>query len=111
MIIKRFKRISEIDLVPFPALKYIVERQIAVWPEHEPTIATSLGNRDMDVMQDTENNSVMVTRIAELHYGGLDRVCEGYRYFCQEMILASELHFRRHGIYERSKFKEAVSDV
>ena len=62
-------------------------------------------------MQDTEDNALMVTNIANHHYGGIDKVCEGYRYFCQEMILAAELYFRRHGKYERSSFDEAVRDV
>ena len=111
MTITRYNKVSELDLSSYPAIAHVVARQIAVWPEHEPTIATSLGNRHLEVMQDTENNAVMVTNIAEQHYGGLDKVCEGYRYFCQEMILAAELYFRRHGKYERSTFDEAFRDV
>lgn len=111
MNIKRFNKVSELDLSSYPTLAHIVDRQIVAWPEHEPTIATSLGNRDLEVMQDTENNSIMVTDIANHHYGGLDKVCMGYRYFCKEMILVAELYFRRHGKYERSKFVEAFRDV
>ena len=111
MNITRYNKVSELDLSPYPALSHVVDRQIVAWPEHEPTIATSLGNRHLEVMQDTEDNALMVTNIANHHYGGIDKVCEGYRYFCQEMILAAELYFRRHGKYERSSLDEAVRDV
>ena len=109
--IKRYNKITELDLSAYPALTHVAKRQIVIWSEHEPTIATSLGNRNAEVMQDTEKSAKMVTNVAEHHYGGLDKVCEGYRYFCQEMILKAELHFRRHGCYERSTFKEALRDV
>lgn len=109
--IKRYGKVSELDLSAYPSLRHVIERQLAAWPEHEATIATSLGNRSAEVMQDTEESARMVTRIAEHHFGGLDKVCHGYRYFCQEMILAAELYFRRHGRYERSKFEDAYRDV
>lgn len=109
--IKRVKAIADLDLSAYPALAHLVERQLLAWPEHEATIATSLGNRNADVMRDTEESSVLVTKIAEHHFGSVDKVCEGYRYFCQEMILAAELYFRRHKRYERSRFEEAYRDV
>ena len=41
--ITRYNKVSELDLSPYPALSHVVDRQIVAWPEHEPTIATSLG--------------------------------------------------------------------
>lgn len=107
----RIKAISEVDLSSYPNLQHVVTRQLAIWPDHEPFIATSLGNRHADVMQDTEQSAQTVRKIAEHHFGSIDKVCEGYKSFCQEMILESELHFRRYGKYERSKFQEAFDDV
>lgn len=109
--VKRFKKISDIDLSSYPSTAYLAARQILAWPDHEATLATSFGNRNKEVMQDTEESSKMVLKVAEHHFGSIDKVCAGYRYFCQEMILASELYFRRHGTYERSKFEDAYRDV
>lgn len=107
----KLKSVAELDLSPYPALLNLVDRQLAVWPEHESMIATSLGNRSTATMQDTETSAELVTRIAEHHFGSVDKVCEGYRYFCQEMILAAELFFRRNKRYERSRFEDAYRDV
>lgn len=109
--IVRYARISDIDIAGYPYLSALVERQIAAWPEHEGTLATSLGNRSDEVMRDTEASSQLVTKIANHHFGSVDKICKDYRYFCQDMILEAELFFRRHGRYERSKFSEAVRDV
>ena len=109
--IARYSRISEIEIARFPYLSALVDRQIAAWPEHEKTLATSLGNRSDEVMRDTEISSELVTKIAERHFGSIDKLCTDYRYFCEKMILQAELFFRRHGRYERSKFSEAVRDV
>jgi SAM-dependent methyltransferase len=109
--IRRFARISEVDLTAYPALSALVARQIVAWPEHEATLATSIANRTSEVMKDTEESAKMVTKIAQHHFGSVDKVCQDYRYFCQEMILSSELYFRRNGRYERSKFEEAYRDV
>jgi SAM-dependent methyltransferase len=109
--IRRLSRIAEVDLSAFPHLSGLVERQIAIWPGHEPTLATSIANRSSEVMQDTEASAQLVTRIANHHFGSVDKICKDYRYFCEEMILSAELYFRRNGRYERSKFEEANRDV
>jgi len=109
--ITRYTAISQIDLAPYPAIAHLVARQVAAWPEHEATLATSLGNRSLEVMQETEKTAEMVTKLAHHHFENVDKVCEDYRYFCQEMILEAELFFRRNGRYERSTFEEAYRDV
>jgi SAM-dependent methyltransferase len=109
--IRRLSRLSDLELKAYPRLAFLLERQIAVWPDHEATLATSIGNRTAEVMLDTEATAALVTKIAEHHFGSVDKVCRDYRYFCQEMILEAELFFRRHGRYERSKFEEALRDV
>lgn len=109
--IKRYRSVSELDNSAYPALQHVIAHQLAVWPGHEPAIATSLGNQPADVMAEVEEQALIVTQIAEHHFGGLGPVCEGYRYFCENMILEAELHFRRHGRYERSTFAEALRDV
>lgn len=109
--IQRYSRVSELNLEQYPHLSNLLARQIAAWPEHEGTLATSLGNRSLDVMRDTEESSALVTKIADHHFGSVDKICRDYRYFCQEMILEAELFFRRHGRYERSKFSDAVRDI
>jgi SAM-dependent methyltransferase len=109
--IRRLTRVKDVDLSSYPHVAHLVERQIALWPSHEATLATSLANRTADVMQDTETSAQLVRKIAEHHFGTVDKVCRDYRYFCEEMILAAELYFRRHGRYERSKFEEAYRDV
>lgn len=109
--IKRLSSISDVDLAPFPNLAHLVKRQIAAWPEHEPTIATSIYNRSDEVMRDTENSADLVTKVAAENGIPIDKICKDYRYFCEEMILASEIFFRRNGRYERSTFEEAYRDI
>ena len=109
--IRRLTRLAEIDLSAYPHVAHLAERQIAAWPEHEATLATSFANRATDVMLDSEDSAKLVTKIAEHHFRSVDKICHDYRYFCQDMILSAELYFRRHGRYERSKFEEAYRDV
>ena len=105
-IITRYSKISDVDLTKYPATLHLCELQIAAWPEHEATLATSLGNRSAEVMAVTESSAKMVIKLAEHHFGNVNKVCHDYRYFCQEMILQAELHFRRHGCYERSQVRQ-----
>ena len=47
----------------FPTLKMIAKTQIKIWPEHEPTIATSLGNRKIEILQDAEDSAILIKKI------------------------------------------------
>ena len=89
--IKRYKTLSALDLSAYPALVHVIEHQLAVWPDHEPAIATSLGNHSTEILDEVEQQASIVTQIAETHFNGLETVCKGYRYFCETMILESEL--------------------
>jgi SAM-dependent methyltransferase len=108
---RRISSINELDLEGRPHLSRLLQEQVAVWPGHEPTLATSVFNRSRDMLDDAEENSRIVTLVADTFFGGVKKVCEDYRYFCQDMILEAELYFRRHGKYQRSTFEEANRDV
>ena len=109
--IKRFKKIDEINLYEFNDLKIIIDEQLKVWPQHESFIATSLGNQASNVLSTINTSAKTIKIIATEHFNSLRKVCEGYRYFCEKMILDSELHFRRYGKYERSTLEEAFRDI
>ena len=108
---KRTRKISEIDLSRYPNLRSLAERQIEIWPEHEATLATSISSQAPAVLEDSEHAAALITKIALDHFGSIDKVCNDYRYFCQEMILEAELFFRRYKRYERTTFKEALEDI
>jgi SAM-dependent methyltransferase len=108
---RRIAKISELDLSGRQHLSRLLHEQIAVWPGHEPTLATSVFNRSPEMLDDAEENARIVTLVADTFFGGVRKVCEDYRYFCQDMILEAELYFRRHGRYQRSTFEEANRDV
>lgn len=108
---RRVAKISELDLGGKPHLARLLQEQVAVWPAHEPTLATSIFNRSADMLEDAEDNARVVTLVADTFFGGVRKVCEDYRYFCQDMILEAELFFRRNGRYQRSTFEEANRDI
>lgn len=108
---KRTLHLSEIDLTDYPNLRTLAEKQVEVWPEHEGTLATSLASQSPEVIADSELSAEIITKIALDNFDSMEKVCQDYRYFCENMILEAELFFRRNKRYQRSTFKEAYDDV
>lgn len=103
--------LDQIDLSAYPATEQAALELLSVWPEHERTMSQSLAHRSGEVMRDTESAAESAIKIGLDHFDSFTHVCRGYRYFCEKMILASELHFRRTGRYELSRFSEAYKNI
>lgn len=109
-MITQYKSLAGINLKKFPCTQKIAECQIDLWPGHEKTIATSLGNRDEKILFDTEITANLIKKLTD-NFKSLKKICKSYQYLCEELVLQSEIYFRRYGKYERSKFRDAYRDI
>jgi len=100
-----------VDEQKYPKLGRIVEEVLAVWPEHKRYIEASLRGRDENLLTHSETLSDMVDRLAVTVDGGMRTLARDYRFFCEEIILPEELHFRRHDSYRLKTFAEAQREV
>ncbi|HEX3653033.1 MAG TPA: class I SAM-dependent methyltransferase [Rhizomicrobium sp.] len=80
------------------------------WPEHNVFINKSFAERSIDVMQVSETVANCVLNLSSQIDGGLDQLCEDYRFLCEAIILPEEFHFRRYGTYRLSSFAEAMRE-
>lgn len=85
----------------------LVERQLALWPEHEPFLARSFAERNAETLSITEDTARQITQIVG---DRLDQHCRGYRWMC-EAVLKEELYFRRHGRYQATSFADVATAV
>lgn len=95
------------DLGEHPFLERLVNALVAEWPEHAGYLATTMGERTPRVLRTSNEAAGLALRLADGPLGGLAKVCQDYRYVCQDLILAEELYFRRHGRYRLGSFDEA----
>ena len=90
-----------------PDTHALVERQLALWPEHEPFLARSFAERNPATLSITEDTARQITHIVG---DQLDEYCRGYRWMC-EAVLQEELYFRRHGRYQATSFAAVAKAV
>lgn len=90
-------------LAGWPALRNLVEAQLAFWPEHEGFLAKRFRDRDTDHLAMAEELAGLILR---LHPEELGFLCAGYRWMC-DRVMEEELHFRRAGSYRVTTFAEA----
>ena len=91
----------------YPHLAEITSDILRRWPEHETYIEKSLVNREVDVLRVSDELSNVVLRLAKDIPGGIDTLCDDYRFLCEEIVLPEELHFVRNGRYRLSSFEDA----
>ena len=94
-----------------PHVRKIVESVLENWPEHRKIVARSLGGRDDDLMEHTEEVARIVDRVAANEPDGLSGVMDDYRYLCEKIMVPEEWYFRRHNRYRLSTFEEANAEV
>jgi 2-polyprenyl-3-methyl-5-hydroxy-6-metoxy-1,4-benzoquinol methylase len=99
-------KIRNHDLSDYPFLSELVTTQLAVWPEHENMLKKSICVRTDEVLESSNRASAQILKIIHHHLGGVEEVCEDYRFLCEQMILAEEWYFRRNGNYRLSTFAE-----
>jgi 2-polyprenyl-3-methyl-5-hydroxy-6-metoxy-1,4-benzoquinol methylase len=96
-------------LIPraYPCLLGLVERQLAVFPDHADFLRRRFSDVDSNALVFAEGIAEKVTQIAGER---IDRVCDDYRWLSL-VVLEEELHFRRHGCYRLSSFEQANQQV
>jgi 2-polyprenyl-3-methyl-5-hydroxy-6-metoxy-1,4-benzoquinol methylase len=98
------------DFSQYPSLKTLTSRVLAGWPEHGDYIEKSFDGRPQAVTETSERIASCVLRLAEVTPGGLDGLCDDYRFLCEKIVLPEELHFRRYNRYRLSKFVDALNE-
>ena len=88
-------------------LSKVLQRQLAVFPEHGEYLAKRFADADEADLEFSDQVAGMVLQIAG---AGLDRICEDYRWL-NAIVLEEELYFRRHNSYRLSSFADAVAQV
>lgn len=66
-----------------PDTHALVERQLALWPEHEPFLARSFAERNPATLSITEDTARQITHIVG---DQLDEYCRGYRWMCEAVL-------------------------
>ena len=96
------------DLTNYPSLDRLTSRLLERWPDHKSYIDKSFDGRSVEVMDTSEEIAGCALKLAECMEGGLDGLCNDYRFLCEEIVLPEEWHFRRHDRYRLSSFADAM---
>ena len=96
-----------LSLQPYPRLHALVSTLLNAWPAHEAHLAKSFADRSAAELEVAESVADLVFRLSRRTPEGMERFCDDYRYFCEELILPEELFFRRHDRYRLSRFEDA----
>lgn len=91
----------------YPAVAALASQVVERWPEHATYVAASFAGREPEAMGVSDQLSRCIFRLAEAHDGGIDALCDDYRFLCEDIVMPEEIHFRRHGSYRLSSFAEA----
>jgi 2-polyprenyl-3-methyl-5-hydroxy-6-metoxy-1,4-benzoquinol methylase len=102
---------DKLDINQYPNLKKLSAVQLSVWPDHLKYLHRSFSSHDEKVLGVLEQMAILAIKLGEGHLGGLEKMCQDYRFVCEKMILEEELYFRRHGTYRLSTYKDAYAEV
>ena len=100
-----------IGLADYPRLDQIVDAILGAWPEHQMFARKSVDGRSPGVLRSSDQIAGLILRLAPHARGGLEGLCEDYRFLCETIVLPEELYFRRHGRYRLSTLEEAAREV
>ena len=95
----------------YKALSWLVDQQIAHWPEHKKFLSNSFSGRDGELLKTCEMIAALVVKIASHVDGGLPQLCADYHFLCEDIVLPEEEFFRRNNRYRITKFEEALREV
>lgn len=98
------------DLASYPATKTLTDAVTARWPEHATFVDKSFRDRDATSLEVAEQLSACILKLADDAPGGLDVLCDDYRFLCEDIVLPEEIHFRRNGDYRLSRFEDANAE-
>jgi 2-polyprenyl-3-methyl-5-hydroxy-6-metoxy-1,4-benzoquinol methylase len=97
-------------LAPNPNLEIVLRRLLERWPAHGDYVEKSFRDRSPDEMTVSERIAACALRLAGRTEGGLDALCDDYRFLCEKIVLPEEIHFRRHGRYRLASFADAMEE-
>ncbi len=95
------------ERVATPALDRLLAEQVAVFPQHAASLDRRFAGAAPDDIEFCELLAGLLERICG---GDLRALCENYRWLAGA-VLDEELHFRRHGRYRLSTFRQAMEEV
>lgn len=98
------------DLTKHPNLNRIVSHLLQRWPDHSDYAEKSFADRTPDVCDSSDRIATCILKLAGNAPGGLDALCDNYRFLCEKIVLPEEFHFRRHNRYRLSSFGEAEKE-
>lgn len=88
-------------------LSAVLERQLAVFPEHERFLSGRFAAASESEIEFLDEVADLVIRVAE---PSVEVVCEDYRWLVRA-VNEEEIHFRRYGRYRLSKFADAAAQI
>jgi 2-polyprenyl-3-methyl-5-hydroxy-6-metoxy-1,4-benzoquinol methylase len=100
-----------IDHELYPVLAKLTQHQLAIWPDHERFLVKSFAGRPSSLLETSERIAGLILPLAGHIDGGLDQLCQDYKFLCTDIVLPEEEFFRRNGRYRLSKFTDALSTV
>ena len=92
------------------AIQTLVSHVGRRWPDHQKFMEKSFDNRADDVVQVSEKLAQCILTLANDEEGGIDALCDDYRFLCEDIVLPEEIYFRRNGKYRLSSFDEAEAE-
>ena len=95
----------------YPSITAIIDELISIWPEHKNFVENGVMSRSESEFEITEQIAGQIIKILSITERSIQEICSSYKYTCQELLLKSEMYFRRYGRYERSKLSEAIRDI
>jgi 2-polyprenyl-3-methyl-5-hydroxy-6-metoxy-1,4-benzoquinol methylase len=87
----------------YPALRNLVERQLAAFPEHDTFLSRRFSAATPESFAFANQ---IATKILQIAGSNVDGMCRDYRWL-SGVVLEEELHFRRTGRYRLETFEQA----
>lgn len=94
----------------YQSLDILLRRLVEIWPDHREYVDKSFENRSRAVMETSEQIASCILILQKQVSGGLDALCNDYRFLCEKIILPEELYFRRHNRYRLTAFADALRE-
>ncbi|HEX4695896.1 class I SAM-dependent methyltransferase [Sphingomonas sp.] len=95
---------------PYPATRSLTQAVVAYWPQHATFVENSFRDREPASLAVAERLSECILKLAQDAPGGLQALCDDYRFLCEDIVLPEEIHFRRNGAYRLSNFDDANAE-
>lgn len=94
----------------YPSTSALVDHILTQWPEHRRFIEKSLAQRSEAELIVSNQLSSFILALSEHEEGGIERLCEDYKFLCEKIVLPEEIYFRRNGKYRLDRFEDANAE-